>query len=86
MAEVKHGKGKILEGVVLSAKMAKTIVVSVVTKSSHGLYKKQIIHRRKYKVHDEAAQAKEGDCVKIISCRPLSRDKRFTLLEVVKKR
>ena len=42
MQEVKHGKAKVLEGTVLSAKMNKTVVVSVVSKSSHGLYKKQI--------------------------------------------
>jgi len=84
MQEVKHGKAKVLEGTVLSAKMNKTVVVSVVSKSSHGLYKKQIIHRKKYKVHDETAKAKIGDRVKIIACRPISKEKRFTLLEIVK--
>ena len=84
MQEVKHGKAKVLEGTVLSAKMTKTIVVSVISKSSHGLYKKQIIHRKKYKVHDEASKAKIGDRVKIIACRPMSREKRFTLVEILK--
>jgi small subunit ribosomal protein S17 len=84
MKEIKHGMGKVLSGTVMSAKMAKTCVVSVVSKSSHGMYKKQIIHRKKYKVHDEAAKAKAGDRVKIIACRPISKEKRFTLLEIVK--
>jgi small subunit ribosomal protein S17 len=84
MQESKHSKGKILEGVVISAKMIKTCVVSVVSKSSHGLYKKQIIHRKKYKVHDETSKAKTGDRVKIIACRPISKEKRFTLLGIVK--
>ena len=84
MEEIKHGRGKILEGTVISAKMTKTCIVSVISKSSHGLYKKQIIHRKKYKVHDEAAKAKIGDRVKIITCRPISKEKRFTLLEIVK--
>ena len=84
MDEVKHGRGKILEGMVISAKMAKTCVVSVIAKSSHGLYKKQIIHRKKYKVQDERAQAKTGDRVKIVACRPISKEKRFTLLEILK--
>ena len=84
MEEVKHGRGKILEGTVISAKMTKTCIVSVISKSSHGLYKKQIIHRKKYKVHDEATKAKIGDRVKIIACRPISKEKRFTLLEIVK--
>jgi len=84
MKEVKRGKGKVLEGTVISAKMMKTCVVSVTVKSSHGLYKKQIIHRKKYKVHDETAQAQTGDRVKIVACRPISKGKRFTLLEIVK--
>ena len=84
MEEVKHSRGKVLEGTVISAKMAKTCVVSVVSKSSQGLYKKQIMHRRKYKVHDERAQAKTGDRVKIVACRPISKEKRFTLLEILK--
>ncbi len=83
MRENTYGKGKVLEGTVISDKMAKTVTVAVVTKAGHHLYKKQIIHRKKYKVHDEERKAKMGDRVRIVSCRPLSRDKRFRLLAVL---
>lgn len=76
--------GKILQGTVISAKMAKTISVSVVTKTFHALYKKLMINRKKYKVHDEESKAKVGDTVKIIECRPYSKDKTFKLLEILK--
>jgi small subunit ribosomal protein S17 len=84
MKDKKYGKNKILEGVVTSDKMVKTRVVSVVTKSSHGLYKKQIIKRKKYKVHDEDSKSKIGDRVKIMSCRPISKEKSFILVDIVK--
>jgi small subunit ribosomal protein S17 len=78
-------KGKrILEGVVLSDKMQKTIVVTVTTKIPHPSYDRTVIKRKKYKVHDEDKKAKVGDRVKIIESRPLSKEKRFKLLEVVK--
>jgi len=84
MKDKKYGNNKVLEGVVTSDKMQKTRVVSVVTKASHGLYKKQIIKRKRYKVHDEENKAKVGDRVKIMSCTPISRDKRFILVDIVK--
>ncbi|MDD4955572.1 MAG: 30S ribosomal protein S17 [Candidatus Omnitrophica bacterium] len=78
-------KGKrILEGIVLSDKMNKTIVVTVTTRVSHPSYDRTVIKRKKYKVHDEAKTAKIGDRVRIIESRPTSKEKRFTLLEVLK--
>ncbi len=78
-------KGKrILEGVVLSDKMAKTIVVTVATKISHPIYNRLVIKRKKYKVHDEERKAKTGDRVRIVESKPISKEKRFKLLEVVK--
>ncbi|MFA5337039.1 MAG: 30S ribosomal protein S17 [Candidatus Omnitrophota bacterium] len=82
---MKSIKGKkVLEGIVLSDKMQKTIVVTVTTKISHPVYNRLVIKRRKYKVHDEEKKAKTGDRVRIIESKPLSREKRFKLLEVVK--
>jgi len=84
MKDKKYGNNKVLEGVVTSDKMQKTRVVAVVTKSSHGLYKKQIIKRKKYKVHDEENKSKIGDRVKIMASRPMSREKSFILVDIVK--
>jgi len=80
----KKVKGKMLQGTVVSNKMQKTIVVIVVTKIFHALYNRLIIKRKKYKVHDEEGKAKIGDRVKILECRPYSKEKRFKLLEIVK--
>ncbi|MCK9614516.1 MAG: 30S ribosomal protein S17 [Candidatus Omnitrophica bacterium] len=78
-------KGKrILEGVVLSDKMQKTIVVTVTTKISHPVYNRLVIKRKKYKVHDEEKKAKTGDRVRIVESRPISKEKCFKLLEVLK--
>lgn len=75
--------GKVLEGVVVSDKMDKTIVVLVKKKLPHPAYDKLVITRKKYKVHDKDNQAKEGMKVKIVECRPFSKDKRFRLKEVL---
>ncbi|NLB51749.1 MAG: 30S ribosomal protein S17 [Syntrophomonadaceae bacterium] len=72
-------------GTVTSDKMDKTITVSVETVKQHPLYKKTIKTSKKYKTHDENNQAKEGDMVKIMETRPLSKDKRFKLVEIVRK-
>ncbi|MBU1122894.1 MAG: 30S ribosomal protein S17 [Candidatus Omnitrophica bacterium] len=75
---------RILEGIVVSDKMNKTIAVTVTKKLFHALYKKLIVKRKKYKAHDEDNKAKIGDKVKIIESRPYSKDKRFRLLEIIK--
>ena len=72
-----QGKRKSKTGVVTSDKMDKTITVSVETVKRHPLYKKVVKTSKKYKVHDEANEAKIGDIVRIIETRPLSKDKRF---------
>ena len=77
-------KGKILEGVVVSDKMDKTISVLVKAKVSHQLYKRSVVKSKKYKAHDKNNEAKEGDRVKIIESRPYSKEKSFELLEIVK--
>jgi len=78
------GKGKILEGTVVSDINDKTIAVLVRTKFSHQMYKRASIRRKKYKVHDQDNKAKVGDKVKIIEARPFSKDKCFRLLEIIK--
>ena len=76
---------KIKLGTVTSNKMEKTITVRVDTIKQHSLYKKTIRTSKKYKSHDENNEANIGDVVKIIECRPLSKDKRWRLLEIVKR-
>jgi small subunit ribosomal protein S17 len=72
-------------GTVYSDKMDKTITVRVETVKQHPLYKKTIKTSKKYKAHDENNEAKTGDVVKIMETRPLSKDKRWRLIEIVRK-
>lgn len=74
---------KILVGRVTSDKMDKTIVVQVERLKRHAQYGKVIRFHRKYKAHDEQNQAKIGDLVKIIESRPISKEKRWALVEVL---
>ncbi len=76
---------RILEGNVVSNKMEKTIVVRVDSRVKHPLYGKTITRSKNFKAHDETNQCKEGDTVRIIECRPLSKDKSYRLLTIVKK-
>lgn len=71
-------------GIVLSNKMQKTIVVRVGRSTKHEKYKKIIKQYKKFKVHDEKNQAKVGDKVLIEETRPISKDKHFRLVEVLK--
>lgn len=82
--ELKKAKKKVLEGIVTSDKMDKTIVVSVTKRYFHPLYKKVILRRKKYKAHDEENKAKAGNNVQITECRPYSKEKRFRLAEILK--
>ena len=72
-------------GKVVSDKMDKTIVVAVETYKKHELYHKRIKYTKKFKAHDEANEAKIGDTVRIMETRPLSKDKRWRLVEIVEK-
>ncbi|WP_312650428.1 30S ribosomal protein S17 [Proteiniclasticum sp.] len=72
-------------GVVTSDKMEKTIVVAVKTKVRHPLYGKTMNRTMKYKVHDENNEAKFNDTVMIMETRPLSKDKRWRLVEIIEK-
>jgi len=75
---------KILEGVVTSTKMAKTVTVLVERFKVHPLYKKRIKAKNRYHAHDEIG-VKVGDRVKIKECRPISKTKKFKVIEVIKK-
>lgn len=72
-------------GVVISDKMDKTIVVAVVRKVQHPLYKKFVTKTSKFKVHDEQNECGIGDMVEIIETRPISKDKRWRLNAIVEK-
>ena len=78
-------KRKLMVGRVVSDKMDKTIVVSVAAIKHHPLYKKTIRTEAKYKVHDEKNECKTGDIVQIIETRPLSREKRWRVEEIITK-
>jgi small subunit ribosomal protein S17 len=74
---------RILQGVVVSDKNAKTIVVQVERRLTHPVLKKTVRRTTKFHAHDENKTAKVGDIVRIQECRPISRNKRWTLLEKV---
>jgi small subunit ribosomal protein S17 len=70
-------------GVVVSNKMQKTVVVAIENRSAHPKYGKVIVKTKKYKAHDEEDKCKEGDLVKIRETRPLSRTKRWEVIEII---
>lgn len=72
-------------GKVVSDKMDKTIVVAIETSVKHPLYKKIVKRTYKLKAHDENNECKVGDKVKVMETRPLSKDKRWRLIEIVEK-
>lgn len=74
---------KIRLGTVTSNKMEKSIVVRVETFKQHPLYKRTVKSSTKYKAHDENNVCNEGDLVRIVECKPISRHKTWRLLEVV---
>lgn len=82
-AEKQTGTKKVLTGRVVSDKMNKTIVVAIQRRKVHRLYKKYVNLTKKVKAHDENNECNEGDLVKVIESRPLSKDKRWRLLEIL---
>ncbi|MBL7151076.1 MAG: 30S ribosomal protein S17 [Candidatus Omnitrophica bacterium] len=79
------GKRREYEGIVISDKMQKTIIVRVMRMSKHPKYAKIMKKYSKFKAHDQNNTAKIGDTVRIIETRPLSKDKRYRLAAIVKK-
>ena len=80
-----RGNRKERKGIVVGEKMDKTIVVRVERVLRHPLYGKVIRTHKKYKVHDENNQARMGDTVQIMECRPLSKTKRWRLVDILKR-
>ncbi|MEX0907988.1 MAG: 30S ribosomal protein S17 [Gemmatimonadota bacterium] len=83
--ETDRNSRKVRTGTVLSDKMEKTVVVGVKRRVPHPLYGKQVARTKKYYAHDEDGQASVGDLVRIVETRPLSKQKRWRLVEVVQK-
>ena len=80
-----RGLRKTRQGVVVSDKMDKTIVVAITTRVRHPLYGKIVKRTTKLKAHDEENACGIGDTVRMMETRPLSRDKRWRLVEIVEK-
>ncbi len=80
----RQNRRRFLQGTVLSDKMDKTRVVQVKWGTKHKMYQKIMRVATKYKAHDEKNESKAGDVVRMMETRPLSKDKRWVILEVVK--
>ena len=76
---------KTYQGLVVSDKMEKTIVVQVTGKKLHTLYKKYITRSKRLKAHDEKNEAHVGDTVRVEECRPVSKEKVWRLVEIVER-
>ena len=85
MSETTRAFRKTRVGQVGSDKMDKTIVVAIEDSVQHKLYKKIVKRTYKLKAHDENNECGVGDTVKVMECRPLSKDKRWRLVEIIKK-
>jgi small subunit ribosomal protein S17 len=72
-------------GMVVSDKMAKTVVVSIERRVQHPVYGKMVRRTKKLKAHDEQNEAKTGDTVRIMETRPLSKDKRWRVVEIIER-
>jgi small subunit ribosomal protein S17 len=82
---VVRGSRRVKQGRVASDKMDKTIVVVSETRVPHPVYKKVVRRSARFKAHDENNEAKTGDLVRIMECRPFSREKRWRLIEIVER-
>jgi small subunit ribosomal protein S17 len=82
---VERNQRRVKQGRVVSSKMAKTIVVVCETRVPHPVYQKIVRKSVRFKAHDELNAAQIGDVVRIEECRPLSKDKRWRLVEIVEK-
>ena len=85
MAETRVGNRRVLIGTVISDAMDKTVVVEVVSVKAHSVYKKRFRTTKKYYVHDEENQCGVGDRITIAETRPLSKTKRWRVLDIVER-
>ena len=81
--EVKRPRRKIREGIVVSNKMEKTVVVEVERLFRHPLYQKAVRRTSRFKAHDEKKECKVGARVRIMECRPLSKEKRWRVIKIL---
>jgi small subunit ribosomal protein S17 len=84
-AEVKRERRKVRVGTVVSDKMQKTVVVQIERLVKHSTYKRYVRRRKRFKVHDENNECRIGDKISFMDTRPLSKDKRWRLLEIVER-
>ena len=84
-AEQQRNSRKTRVGMVVSDKMQKTVVVSIERRVQHPVYGKMIRRTKKLKAHDEQNEAKTGDTVRIMETRPLSKDKRWRVVEIIER-
>jgi small subunit ribosomal protein S17 len=80
-----RGARKSRTGIVVSDKMEKTCVVAIERRVPHPIYGKMVTHTKRLKAHDEENSAKVGDTVRIVETRPLSKDKRWRLVEIIER-
>ncbi|WP_025273828.1 30S ribosomal protein S17 [Haloglycomyces albus] len=80
-----RGRRKVMEGIVVGDKMDRTAVIEVESRKKHSLYGKVMRTTKKYKAHDENNQCGVGDRVSIMETRPLSKTKRWRLVEILEK-
>lgn len=80
-----RGRRKVRDGIVVSDAMEKTVVVLIREMKQHPLYRKVVRHTARLKAHDEQGIAKKGDLVRLMETRPLSKDKRWRVAEVLEK-
>ena len=85
MAEIRTTSRKVRTGKVVSDKMDKTVVVIVEDRVAHKTYKKIIGRTYRLKAHDENNECKVGDIVRVMETRPLSKDKRWRVVEIIEK-
>ncbi|MDO7788916.1 30S ribosomal protein S17 [Desulforamulus aquiferis] len=85
MVEEKRNLRKVRQGKVVSDKMEKTIVVAVEDRVRHPLYQRTIRQTKKFKAHDEENSCRKGDIVRIMETRPLSKDKRWRVIEILER-
>ena len=85
MEENRTSSRKVRVGKVVSDEMDKTVVVAISDRVAHPLYKKIVKRTYKLKAHDENNECGIGDTVKVMECRPLSKDKRWRLVEIIEK-
>jgi small subunit ribosomal protein S17 len=80
-----RGRRKVRLGTVISDKMDKTVIVQVGSSKAHRLYRKTVQQRTRFKVHDPKSECGVGDLVRITETRPISKEKRWRVLEIVEK-